>query len=510
MNLRSMFLSIVYFFATIGFVTVFHYGYSNKNRIWPVIFNGALVKLIKPTYETNYTNENTLQNYIDRCPECLLFLLLNQTSANNQNIFNLLNNIPSRAQGVFYPITMKLLYNQPIRFYTILAKNQTELTQQIRQTWINSIDNFQNRKSNSLLDFIYQSLKKSVVLQDYSWSNRTKLLLYYTKFFGSSYWYNNNQREVYSNDFNFNNCPLSVNACHITIDRNLFSESDASLIHIRESINYQQLNNLSRKAHQRFVFFIKESPVHSPVLSSKQHGHLFNYTQTYRPDSDITATTLRTLFWLFDSKVYPNYDFQSILKTKQSNKLLVAIISNCGGSSNRLRYINELKKFVPVDVYGKCGIKCPANTDCRQTSYSKYKFYLAFENSLCEEYVTEKFFFALHSTQIVPIVLGYARYDHYMPTSGYIDVRNYQSPKQLAEYIKYLDGNTTAYLEYFHWRQYALQIKQPKYMCELCLRLFLDDHENKTQTLNHIDQYWNKKNQCISYKPNEQGIWIMK
>jgi len=252
-----MFLSIVYFFATIGFVTVFHYGYSNKNRIWPVILNGALAKLIKPIYETNYTNENTLQNYIDRCPECLLFLLLNQTSANNQNIFNLLNNIPSQVQGIFYPITMKLLYNQPIRFYTILAKNQTELTQQIRQTWINSIDNFQNRKSNSLLDFIYQSLKKSVVLQDYSWSNRTKLLLYYTKFFGSSYWYNNNQREVYSNDFNFNNCPLSVNACHITIHRNLFSESDASLIHIRESINYPQLNNLSRQAHQRFVFFIK-------------------------------------------------------------------------------------------------------------------------------------------------------------------------------------------------------------------------------------------------------------
>ena len=56
-----------------------------------------------------------------------------------------------------------------------------------------------------------------------------------------------------------------------------------------------------------------------------------------------------------------------------------------------------------VDVYGKCGkLKCgrgesvqqqiiDTNTRCDET-ISHYKFYLAFENTLCPDYVTEKFF----------------------------------------------------------------------------------------------------------------------
>jgi alpha-1,3-fucosyltransferase len=39
-----------------------------------------------------------------------------------------------------------------------------------------------------------------------------------------------------------------------------------------------------------------------------------------------------------------------------------------------------------------------------------YKFYLSFENSLCSDYVTEKFWKILNFN-IVPIVLGGANYE---------------------------------------------------------------------------------------------------
>ncbi|CAF1149305.1 unnamed protein product [Rotaria sp. Silwood1] len=405
---------------------------------------------------------------------------------------------------------MKLYYNQPIPYYTIFSNNQTEITIRIRNYWIDYIKKINNIKTNSILDFILQSLQTPIQTINYSWPNKTKLILYYTKFFGNAYWYNANENGVYANDLNSNNCPISVNACHVTIDHKLFSQSDASLLHLRESINYKKLNNITRHSNQRFIFFLKESPMHSPTLSSEQHGRIFNYTQTYRPDSDITATTLRNFFWLFNYKIYPNYNFESILETKISGKILVAIVSNCGGSSSRLHYINELKKYISVDVYGKCGRPCPKVPNCRQFAYSTYKFYLAFENSLCEEYVTEKFFLALDSAQIIPVVLGWARYDHYIPSTGYIDVRNFTTPRELATYIDYLDKNTTAYLEYFQWRQYALHIKMPKYMCELCLKLFLDDKDHKQQSLEHIDQYWNRNTQCHAYKKDKNGTWIMK
>jgi hypothetical protein len=501
MTSQRIFSYVIYLFACIGFISVFQYAYQNRTGYFPSFLseNNQHLNLIK----TNFSSSNLLLQHIDKCPECVLYLL-----QENETIFNVLNSISIHSQATFYPLTMNLFYNKPIPYYTILSNNQTEITIKIRRYWIDYIKKMNGVKPNTILEFILRSLEKPIEIINHSWPKKTKLILYYTKFFGNNYWYNKDENEVYSNDFHTNNCPISVNACRVTIDHKLFSKSDASLIHIRESINYEKLNSISRRSNQKMVFFLKESPVHSPVLSSKTHGQIFNYTQTYRPDSDITATTLRNFFWLFSSKIYPNYDFKSIIKTKISGKILVAIISNCGGSSNRLNYINALKEYISVDVYGKCGKSCPNVPDCRQHVYSTYKFYLAFENSLCDEYVTEKFFFALHSARIVPVVFGLARYDRYIPSTGYIDVRNFTSPRVLAAYINYLDQNTTAYLEYFQWRQYALHIKLPKYMCELCLKLFLDDRDHKQQSLEHIDDYWNTK-QCHTYTKKQNDTWIL-
>ena len=75
----------------------------------------------------------------------------------------------------------------------------------------------------------------------------------------------------------------------------------------------------------------------------------------------------------------------------------------------------SLSKHIPVDVYGACGtLKCERSNEsnflvslaanwlisslrsqddyCKQMLNSSYKFYLALENSVCQDYVTEKFF----------------------------------------------------------------------------------------------------------------------
>jgi hypothetical protein len=68
-------------------------------------------------------------------------------------------------------------------------------------------------------------------------------------------------------------------------------------------------------------------------------------------------------------------------------------VSNCRESNNRGKYARELQKYIPVDIYGKCGtMKCPRSTEnqCLEMLDRDYKFYLAFENANCKGYITEK------------------------------------------------------------------------------------------------------------------------
>ena len=55
----------------------------------------------------------------------------------------------------------------------------------------------------------------------------------------------------------------------------------------------------------------------------------------------------------------------------------------------------------------------------------EYKFYLAFENALCPDYVTEKFFRTL-KLPVVPIVMGGDNYENLVPPGSFIDVNNFK------------------------------------------------------------------------------------
>ena len=112
----------------------------------------------------------------------------------------------------------------------------------------------------------------------------------------------------------------------------------------------------------------------------------FDPNVTYkRPGNYLTSSTHLFLF-LIEPFLEENY-------AEGRTKMAAIVVSNCQTSNNRMNYVRELQKYIKVDVYGNCGtLSCPF--DCFDKLKAEYKFYLAFENSNCRDYITEKFYYS--------------------------------------------------------------------------------------------------------------------
>ncbi|CAK5100460.1 unnamed protein product [Meloidogyne enterolobii] len=80
---------------------------------------------------------------------------------------------------------------------------------------------------------------------------------------------------------------------------------------------------------------------------------------------------------------------------------------------------------------------------------ASHMFYLAFENSVCKNYITEKFWYLKHL--IVPIVLSRRVFKKTkIPDNVYIAVDDFNNVEELAEHLLYLQKNRTAYMKYVY------------------------------------------------------------
>ena len=131
-----------------------------------------------------------------------------------------------------------------------------------------------------------------------------------------------------------------------------------------------------------------------------------------------------------------------------------------------------------------------------------YKFYLSFENANCFDYITEKFFVALKTEDVIPIALGGASVDDYTssaPPHSYIHVDEYPTVEALANKLEYLAQNQTAYKEYFWWTKYyqvtGLWDQQVSAQCDLCEKMNLVHQQRlKLEPINLFDFQSSEKN----------------
>ncbi|KAK3749313.1 hypothetical protein QZH41_020097, partial [Actinostola sp. cb2023] len=220
---------------------------------------------------------------------------------------------------------------------------------------------------------------------------------------------------------------------------------------------------LPRSPWHEWALFHEESPKNNWMLTFENALRMFNHTATFRRESDYPLSSQ----YVKDLRDWTQPPVPLEMKNRlQKEKGLAAVVyvqRDCHTPSDRESYLQELMKHLKIDSYGPClnNKKMPQEIDGFVKLHSpvfheflaQYKFHIAFENAICQDYMTEKLFRPIEVGS-VPIYMGSSLARDWMPNEkSVIFVDNFLSPEDLAKYIRYLDSDGDAYQKYLEYKK---------------------------------------------------------
>lgn len=355
--------------------------------------------------------------------------------------------------------------------------------------------------SKDMLQVVHEeviSLQNSNLRNSNEHTGRT--ILIFTGLFGKEEWSNFRSAE---GDFFLKKYGCPVTNCRLKYKNEVekLDGADIVVFHDRDmpdAFTLKEMSGSERPENQIWVYFTGENPSSSHHSVEYLDG-LFDWTMTYKRKSDIWVPYFRSFQ---ESGKKSNISTDIVGKKKH---LIGWIVSDCGRMRDRV--VVELQKILPVHVAGHCSSRYSHKLDCLNDDecnkkIKEFKFYLAFENSMCDDYVTEKYWYRALKNDAVPIVLGGGPYDDSKVAipGSYIDVLDFENVEKLADYIKYLDGNDTAYNEYFKWKEHYSLWKpvcdwpfEPYWACQMCMRLNIGIPKKERVKMS---QYWSVSGNC--------------
>ena len=291
--------------------------------------------------------------------------------------------------------------------------------------------------------------------------------------------------------------------CEIYTDKNDITNADAINFHLSGlwdkywSIGTRSVIKLPkyRRPDQVWVISNMEPPQHL-WGDLKVFNGLFNWTQWYRTDSDIK--------WLYGGpyKLNKTEEEHAIIQMSKRNifneksREICGRISNCMDSNRRYTIISEMQHYLDIDMYGLCynhpcgNTRHEQDTSCNNV-IKQYKFYLAFENNDCKDYVTEKYWYSLEREQI-PIVNWKLLNRNMVIPNSFINIYDFKDIESLTRYIKEVSENETLYNSYFDWKKTYANWHQCT-ACQICEALH--DKDRTAQVYEDFDS-WVRNDIC--------------
>ena len=279
---------------------------------------------------------------------------------------------------------------------------------------------------------------------------------------------------------------------------------------------------LLRHANQIWVLYGQESPLNFPMDLTPFVLTPFNWTMTYRKDSDVPFPYGKVVPRPRRSQDPPSPSTSASRRahahaneerrnlTDRPN-LVCWAVSHCHTYSDRESLARDLRSQPAiagrVHIYERCGqLPCPRqgaqSNSCYPLLSPRCKFYLSFENSLCTDYVTEEFYNPLLH-EMVPIVYGWAEYDGgsgasdaapavaVAPPHSYINLLEYGTMAELADRLRYLDDHDDEYLKFFEWKR-DYEVVTPDAWCDLCTKLksAIDEGHPDRKWYENVHHWW--------------------
>ena len=295
----------------------------------------------------------------------------------------------------------------------------------------------------------------------------------------------------------YSNCVSDNSSTYVGIEK-----ADVVIFAVDYIGSFPQLSWKVRQ-NQIWLLITYESSAYSFNRFRPFVNNQFNGTFTFKTDS--------TIYYPWGKTIPITHPIPySINFAENKTKGAFGYISNCESLNyDRLATIDILSKYIDIDVFGKCkGLPTPCvnlrkggNPVCETQAHRPYRFFLSFENSLCKDYITEKFWDRLGSpSYFVPIAMGgltVKEYTSVAPTDSFLHVYNFTSVHKLGKYLKYLMTNDDAYNKYHHWRyNYEVTTDRNIAACQLCK---MANEKPHLPAIAKLDQWFNDDANCRNY-----------
>ncbi|KAH7723411.1 alpha1,3-fucosyltransferase [Aphelenchoides avenae] len=262
-------------------------------------------------------------------------------------------------------------------------------------------------------------------------------------------------------------CPLQ-DQCTLTYNRSLIETADAVVFHLR-NVNVSDLPESPSFDGQKFVAFTMESPLNSVGDVQGLPKSYFHWSASYLKVSDVVSPYGGP--WVTREEAQnrgipplnATYSEEEILQRKKIRGA-VWFVSNCHTASAREEAVSALSRVFRVDVAGGCASKddlrslCPRSSDC-ESVFGQYYFYVAAENSICKDYITEKYWERARYPS-VPIVMRRHVYEEHLPPNSFIAMDDFESPSAMAARLTYLMDHPANYMAYFAWRKQGWTLRK--------------------------------------------------